>query len=130
LQPGFSNKKTQGQRTTRPRKADGNPLANGAAGRSRRDAGIPIAMRMKSYSGFTSADGLRKMLKLPIARAGLTLPKRQGAFHLFCHTHGTWMTHYGDLDTFGLVRTGSWKNAESADRYNHTIASPRRGGQI
>jgi len=34
------------------------------------------------------------------------------------------------LDTFGLVRTGSWKNAESADRYNHTIASPRRGGQI
>ena len=28
------------------------------------------------------------------------------------------------LDTFGLVRTGRWKNAESADRYNHTIASP------
>jgi len=34
------------------------------------------------------------------------------------------MTHYGNLDTFGLVRTGRWKNAESANRYNHTIASP------
>lgn len=34
------------------------------------------------------------------------------------------MTHHGKLDTFGLVRTGPWKNAESADGYRHTIASP------
>jgi hypothetical protein len=33
------------------------------------------------------------------------------------------MTHYGNLETFGLARTGRWKNAESADRYRHTIAS-------
>ena len=43
---------------------------------------------------------------------------------LFCHSYATWMTRYGELDTYGLVRTKRWKNAESADRYNHTIASP------
>lgn len=64
------------------------------------------------------------MLQLAIQRAGLSFPRRQGGFHLFCHTYGTWMTRYGSLDTFGLVRTGRWKSAESADRYNHTIASP------
>jgi hypothetical protein len=40
------------------------------------------------------------------------------------HTYGTWMTRYGNLDTYGLVRTKRWKNAESADHYNHTMASP------
>jgi hypothetical protein len=34
------------------------------------------------------------------------------------------MTRYGDLDTYGLVRTKRWKDPASADRYNHTIASP------
>jgi hypothetical protein len=41
----------------------------------------------------------------------------------FCHTYGTWMKRYGDLDTYGLTRTGRWKDAASADRYNHTEAS-------
>ena len=31
------------------------------------------------------------------------------------------MTRYGNLDTYGLTRTGRWKNAESADRYNRTV---------
>jgi hypothetical protein len=30
------------------------------------------------------------MLQLAIKRAGLTFPRRQGGFHLFCHTYGTW----------------------------------------
>jgi len=34
------------------------------------------------------------------------------------------MTRYGNLDTFGLARTGRWKDPASADRYRHTIASP------
>jgi hypothetical protein len=34
-------------------------------------------------------------------RAGLKFPRRQGGFHLFCHTYGTWMTRYGGLDTYG-----------------------------
>ena len=63
------------------------------------------------------------MLALTIKRAGLSFPKRQGGFHLFCHTYGTWMKRYGKLDTYGLTRTGRWKDPESADRYNHTMAS-------
>jgi hypothetical protein len=50
--------------------------------------------------------------------------RRQGGFHLFCHTYGTWTRHYGNLDTVGLTRTGRWKDPASADRYRHTITSP------
>jgi hypothetical protein len=64
------------------------------------------------------------MLQLAIKRAGAHFPRRQGGFHLSCHTYGAWMTRYGSLNTFGLVRTGRWKSAASADRYNHTVASP------
>jgi hypothetical protein len=47
----------------------------------------------------------------------------EAGFHIFCHTYGTWMKRYGRLDTFGLTRTGRWKDPQSADRYNHTEAS-------
>lgn len=47
---------------------------------------------------------LRKLLAQAMKRAGLKFPRRQGGFHLFCHTYGTWMTRYGGLDTYGLVR--------------------------
>ena len=33
------------------------------------------------------------------------------------------MHHYGELDTFGLVRTNRWKHPDSADRYRHTKVS-------
>jgi hypothetical protein len=52
---------------------------------------------------FHAGGRLRAMLALALKRAGLSFPKRQGGFHLFCHTYGT--CHYGGLDTFGLVRT-------------------------
>jgi hypothetical protein len=58
-----------------------------------------------------------------MTRAGIVLPRRQAGFHIFCHTYGTWMKRYGRLDTYGLTRTGRWKDPESADRYNHTEAS-------
>ena len=116
----------QPARLARPRRADGRPLANGAAGRSRQDAGVPFLDRHGDEKLFRFHIGgrLRDMLALAIARAGLTFPRRQGGFHLFCHTYGTWMTRYGNLDTYGLVRTRRWKDPDSADRYNHTIASP------
>ena len=63
------------------------------------------------------------MLALALKQAGLSFPRRQGGFHLFCHTYGTWMHHYGQLDTFGLVRTNRWKHPDSADRYRHTKVS-------
>jgi integrase len=116
----------QPPRMGRPRKADGEALANGAAGRSRRDVGVPFLDRAPDEKLFRFHIGgrLRNMLALAMKRAGLKFQPRQGGFHLFCHTYGTWMTRYGDLDTYGLVRTQRWKDPASADRYNHTIASP------
>lgn len=117
--------RAQPARLARPRKAAGMALANGAAGRSRRDAGVPFLDRHPDAKLFRFAIGghLRDLLKLAMARAGLAFPPRQGGFHLFCHTYGTWMKRYGKLDTFGLTRTGRWKDPESADRYNHTGTS-------
>src|SRR5258706_12481412 len=116
----------QPPRTARPRKASGEPLANGAAGRSRRDAGVPFLNRSPDEKLFRFHIGgrLRKMLALAMKDAGLKFARRQGGFHLFCHTYGTWMTRYGDLDTYGLVRTKRWKDPASADRSNQTTASP------
>jgi integrase len=116
----------QPQRMARPRKGAGTHLANGAAGRSRRDVGVPFLDRDPDEKLFRFHIGgrLRKMLAMAMKNAGLKFPRRQCGFHLFSHTYGTWMTRYGNLDTFGLTRTGRWKDPESADRYNHTIASP------
>nr|BDD45552.1 hypothetical protein 1 [bacterium]BDD47205.1 hypothetical protein 2 [Pseudomonadaceae bacterium] len=44
-------------------------------------------------------------------------------FHTFCHTWATWMRRYGKLDTRGLVGTGRWRDAKSAARYEHVVAS-------
>lgn len=113
-------------RMGRPRKGAGAVLANGAAGRSRRDSGVPWLERRPDEKLFRFAAGgrLRTMLKLAMARAGVSFPARQGGFHLFCHTYGTWMTNFGGLDNYGLVRTRRWKDPDSADRYNHTMATP------
>jgi integrase len=118
--------KEQPARMARPGKASGAVLANGDAGQSRRDAGVPFLDRKPDEKPFRFHIGgrLRKMLALAMKNAGLTFPRRQRGFHLFCHTYGTWMTRYGELDTYGLVRTGRWIDPDSANRYNHTIASP------
>ena len=47
-----------------------------------------------------------------------------GKFHIFRHTYGTWMTQYGGLTPEGLVKTGAWKDEQSAKRYNHTVTTP------
>jgi integrase len=116
----------QPARISRPRKANGRSLANGAAGQSRRSAGVPWLNRPADEKLFRFSKGgrLYKMLALAMKCAKVSFPRRQGAFHLFCHTYGTWMTHFGGLDTYGLVRTKRWKDADSADRYSHTMATP------
>ena len=63
---------------------------------------------------------LRKLLSAAKADAGIVLPHRQGGFHLFCHTWGTWMRRYGKLDTYDLLETERWKDPASARRYTHT----------
>jgi integrase len=113
-------------RPARPRKAAGRLLKDGEAGRSRTSAGVPWLERPADEKLFRFHNGgrLRDMLALAIKRAGLSFPPRQGAFHLFCHTYGTWMHNYAGLDTYGLTRIGRWKDPESAGRCRHIVASP------
>lgn len=117
--------RNQPPRKARPHRTGTTRLANGVAGQSRADAGIPFLDRNPDAKLFRYHAGgrLRDLLKETFKRAGIVLPRRQAGFHIFCHTYGTWMTRYGGLDTFGLVRTKRWKDPESADRYSHTVAS-------
>lgn len=71
---------------------------------------------------FHNGGRLRDLLKETLAAAGVTLPRRV-AFHVFCHTWATWMRQYGGLDTFDLLKTDRWSDAESADRYSHVVIS-------
>ena len=43
-------------------------------------------------------------------------------FHTFRHTWATWMRRYGGADVQGLVATGNWRDARSAERYAHVVA--------
>lgn len=115
----------QAPRPGRPKAIKSRRLKNGLAGRSQADAGKPFLERGPEAKlfRFHASGRLRGMLALALKKAGLSFPRRQGGFHLFCHTYGTWMHHYGKLDTFGLVRTNRWKHPDSADRYRHTKVS-------
>lgn len=94
-------------------------------GRDLEDAGVAFLGRHAEARLFRFHDGgaLRGMLKAAMKKAKLSFPRRQGGFHIFCHTYGSWMHRYGGLDTHGLTRTGRWADATSADRYVHTGAS-------
>ena len=69
---------------------------------------------------FHNGGRLRDMWNDAKAAAGIVLPRRQGGFHVWCHTWGTWMRRYGGLDTYDLLDTERWKDPASADRYAHT----------
>lgn len=71
---------------------------------------------------FTKSGRLYTWLDEALAAAKITLPPRS-AFHVLRHTWATWMRRYGKLDTRGLVGTGAWKDAKSAARYEHVVAS-------
>jgi integrase len=117
--------RAQPPRPARPRRDGPERLPNGLAGRSRDGAGVAFLDRGNDARLFRFHSGgkLRKMLATAMLRAGLRFPRRQGGFHIFCHTYGTWMSNYGQLDTFGLTRTERWRDPRSADRYRHTAVS-------
>lgn len=71
---------------------------------------------------FHAGGRLRDLLKATLEAAGVVLPRRL-AFHVFCHTWATWMRQYGGLDTYDLLKTDRWTDAESADRYAHVVVS-------
>jgi len=110
-------------RAARPNRATSRKsLPRGAAGRSQRDAGVPFLKRPLDVKLFRFHQGgrLRKLLATAMKQASLSFPPRQGGFHLFCHTYGTWMVRYGSADNFALTRTRRWKDARSAEIYVHT----------
>ena len=115
----------QTPRSARPKAVKGRRLKNGLAGRSQTDAGKPFLDRRPDATlfRFHASGRLREMLAQALKQAGLSFPQRQGGFHLFCHTYGTWMHHYGELDTYGLVRTNRWRHPDLANRYRHTKVS-------
>lgn len=71
---------------------------------------------------YHKSGALYSMLRKAAKEAGIKLPMRT-AFHIFRHTYGTWMRHFGGLDTIGLVRTGTWADTDSVERYSHSFAS-------
>jgi integrase len=71
---------------------------------------------------FHAGGRLRDMLKMALDAAGVELPRRV-AFHVFCHTWGTWMRQHGGLDTYDLLKTDRWTDPNSADRYAHVVVS-------
>lgn len=103
----------------------GRRWTKGEGGTVPKDSGVPFLERDPSAKLFRYHQGgpLRKMLAKAMKEVGLVFPPRQRGFHLFCHTYGTWMNRFGGLDTFGLARSGRWKDPRSADRYRHTAPS-------
>jgi len=71
---------------------------------------------------FHAGGRLRDMLKMALTIAGVVLPRRL-AFHVFCHTWGTWMRQHGGLDTYDLLKTDRWADPDSANRYAHVVVS-------
>lgn len=63
-----------------------------------------------------------KLFRLTCEAAGVVLPPRV-KFHVFCHTWATWMRQHGGLDTFDLLKTDRWSDAESANRYAHVVVN-------
>jgi integrase len=116
--------RTMPPRQARPSKASARRgLRRGEAGRSQLGAGVPFLKRHPDERIFRFHQGghLRDLLAEATRSAGLSFPRRQGGFHLFCHTYATWMARYGKLDNFGLARTGRWKDPRSAEGYLHTV---------
>ena len=110
-------------RAARPNKETARrTLARGEAGRSQFDAGVDFLSRDPNSKLFRFHQGghLRKLLATAMGNAGLSFPRRQRGFHLFCHTYGSWMVRFGKLDNFGLTCTRRWKDPRSAEIYVHT----------
>ena len=95
------------------------------SGKPLADEGVPFLDRHPESKLFRFHNGgaLRSMLKSAMKAAGLFFPRRQGGFHIFCHTYGSWMHRFAGLDRHGLTRTGRWADPDSADRYVHTAQS-------
>lgn len=67
---------------------------------------------------FVKGGRLYKLLTDAEKASGVIIPPGV-SFHAFRHTYGSWMRHYGGLDTSGLVATGAWASRDAAAIYEH-----------
>jgi integrase len=114
----------QGARPARPKAVHGRRLKNGVAGRSQTDAGKPFLERGPDAKlfRFHASGRVRGMLTRALKQAGLSFPRRQGGFHLFCHTYGT----MDAPTTARYLRPRPDQPLETpglGDRYRHTKVS-------
>jgi integrase len=93
-------------------------------GMSQADAGVPFLERRPDARLFRFHQGghLSNLLAQAMTNAGLSFPKRERGFHLFCHTYATWLIR-GGMDNYALARTGRWKDPRSVQGYIHNLAS-------
>jgi len=100
------------------------PRPSRKAGMSQKGAGVPFLERDPDERIFRFHQGgyLRKLLAQAMANAGLSFPKRERGFHLFCHSYATWCIR-GGMDNHALARTGRWKDPRSAAPYIHNLVS-------
>lgn len=82
----------------------------------------PIKGRVGRVFRFHQGGRLRDLLKEALAIAGVVVTERV-AFHLFCHTWGTWMRMFGGLTTEDLLTTKRWVDPASAKVYDHVVVS-------
>lgn len=107
----------------------------------RQDLAARIRTHLEQHPGrdrlFRFKDGgwfKHLLMRAKLAVLGLPCPKRRPigwkppanrfafiGFHTFRHTWATWMRHYGGADVQGLVDTGNWRSARSAQRYSHAV---------
>jgi integrase len=71
---------------------------------------------------FSKGGHIYSLLKTAAFKAGIDLPQGQ-AFHVFCHTYGTWMRRYGGLDELGLLNLNRWQDRKSVERYTHVVVT-------
>jgi len=100
------------------------PRPSRKAGMSQKGAGVPFLERDPDERIFRFHQGgyLRKLLAQAMANAGLSFPKRERGFHLFCHSYATWCIR-GGMDNHALARTGRWKDPRSVAPYIHNLVS-------
>jgi len=100
------------------------PLRKHKSGGQQAGAGVPFLERGPNERIFRFAKGgrLYTLMAQAMKNAGLSFPKREGGFHIFCHTYATWLIN-GGMDTYALVRTQRWKDPRSVAKYIHTVAS-------
>lgn len=77
--------------------------------------------RTGKFFTFSKSGYLYNLLDDTCRAAKVNLPSRV-AFHVFCHTWGTWMRRTG-MDARGLVGTGRWDDPKSTFRYTHVVVS-------